>query len=478
MSAAPESAESGAAAEAPSFDFESAFDRLAGARCRVERIMLVGLERTKRSVVEAELLRVKGARTLEEIRDAALEAYGELMALDVFDAVDVVLGEGKTPDSCTVVARFREKSMLRLHAGTYVQGVEGSVQTSLNLTNPLGYAEQVSVGAEYGSQSSSEFHLALTKPKPWGKPLLADVRLHQLGHNYQRWSSYAELLRGGQVTLSSEDGQHAVSHELGWRRLSDPGRSASRAVLGQLGDSMLSAVKYVRRAECFDDLAFPTKGWGFRSESQLAGLGADASLLRFAKQHFTGKAAFAVAPGAALTVSAEAGVLLPWGAGGWRKPSPISDRFFLGGTGAGALRGFAQKGVGPSDARRPSAEAGAGGEESPRRLRQRDALGGDLFCSLVAAVNFQLPSESLRAAGIHGHVFVNGGSMVGLAGGGRPFQQAWHEFATTFRWSVGAGIVWPTTIGRLELNVCQVLAKQPFDQPRTGLQFGFVPPAW
>ena len=143
----------------------------------------------------------------------------------------------------------------------------GSVQTSLNLTNPLGYAEQVgearwrrhtgrgasppatadavasaaarllpgrglqpwlrdaclgshsppaaacrslsclqvSVGAEYGSQSSSEFHLALTKPKPWGKPLLADVRLHQLGHNYQRWSSYAELLRGGQVTLSRWD---------------------------------------------------------------------------------------------------------------------------------------------------------------------------------------------------------------------------------------------------------------------------------
>ena len=191
----------------------------------------------------------------------------------------------------------------------------------------------------------------------------------------------------------------------------------------------------------------------------------------------------------------------------------------------------------------PVAQAGAGGEESPRRLRQRDALGGDLFCSLVAAVNFQLPSESLRAvregraahvrgsitsnnqphqsprgasssvlpcsgcrgahgeatasrprlchhmqpsrpslynrlwhprprfcerrprwlppstavsstqppvfpfnhscqqtqAGIHGHVFVNGGSMVGLAGGGRPFQQAWHEFATTFRWSVVRG---------------------------------------
>ena len=41
----------------------------------------------------------------------------------------------------------------------------------------------------------------------------------------------------------------------------------------------------------------------------------------------------------------------------------------------------------------------------------------------------------------------------------------------------GAGIVWPTRIGKLELNACQVLTKQPFDKARVGLQFGFVPPA-
>ena len=76
------------------FDFEAAFQRLAGTPCKVERIMLVGLQRTKAGVVQAELLRVKGARTLEEIRDAALEAYESLMALDVFDGVDLVVAEG------------------------------------------------------------------------------------------------------------------------------------------------------------------------------------------------------------------------------------------------------------------------------------------------------------------------------------------------------------------------------------------------
>jgi hypothetical protein len=42
----------------------------------------------------------------------------------------------------------------------------------------------------------------------------------------------------------------------------------------------------------------------------------------------------------------------------------------------------------------------------------------------------------------------------------------------------GAGIVWPTRIGKLELNACQVLTKQPYDKARVGLQFGFVPPAF
>lgn len=78
----------------------------------------------------------------------------------------------------------------------------GSVETSVNLTNPLGYAEQVSLGVEYGTQATNVYTLALTKPKPLGRSLLADVRLHQQVHSCQTWSSYVELVRGGAVTLS------------------------------------------------------------------------------------------------------------------------------------------------------------------------------------------------------------------------------------------------------------------------------------
>ena len=42
----------------------------------------------------------------------------------------------------------------------------------------------------------------------------------------------------------SQDGQHAVAYELGWRTLSDPSRRASLPVRQQLGDHLKSAVSY------------------------------------------------------------------------------------------------------------------------------------------------------------------------------------------------------------------------------------------
>ena len=457
----------------PEFDFSETYHRVKDAPCRVERIRLEGLERTKRSVVVPALLRlVQREGTLDEIKEAALEAWDELRDLDIFEAVDVVLDQGskvlhrcclwscllpcahpvdargspksgrrkgvlwaragawpigaqrlpaaaarlrvrrswfldqQSQQDVIIVARFQERGMVRLHAGTYVQGTEGapladaqqqrsrpvavagggcrrrqqrqlclrgacrgavapdacstgvgqplrcpcprrprhqcrpltahpthpplpagSVETSLNLTNPLGHAEQISLGAEYGTQSTNVYTLSATKPvrlPAWataagggaggssgvaingrqaGVPAVADLRLHQLFHDYGRWSSYSELLRGGVATLTrwagadrrgwrgsrvpvgawqlggrlarglagvqepalsaaaaekhcgagrqlmpaprsppaalllarhSGDGRRALSYELAWRRLSDPGRAASRAVLSQV----------------------------------------------------------------------------------------------------------------------------------------------------------------------------------------------------------------------------------------------------
>lgn len=79
---------------APPADFETTFDRLKDVPCRPTKLTLVGLERTDRELVRKELLRVRDARTLDEVKDAVLDAYTDLMSLGIFDVVDIVIDQG------------------------------------------------------------------------------------------------------------------------------------------------------------------------------------------------------------------------------------------------------------------------------------------------------------------------------------------------------------------------------------------------
>lgn len=75
----------------PDYDFESSFERLKDSACFPARLTILGLKRTNKHLVMRELLRVKNAQTLDEIKDAVVAAYQDLMALEIFDAVDIVI---------------------------------------------------------------------------------------------------------------------------------------------------------------------------------------------------------------------------------------------------------------------------------------------------------------------------------------------------------------------------------------------------
>jgi hypothetical protein len=64
-----------------------------------------------------------------------------------------------------------------------------------------------------------------------------------------------------------------------------------------------------------------------RASAELAGVGLDAHLLRFAKAQAAAAVALPLGvAGAALTLRGELGVLLPWGRGFASRPTCISDR--------------------------------------------------------------------------------------------------------------------------------------------------------
>lgn len=280
--------------------------------------------------------------------------------------------------------------------------------------------------------------------------------------------------------MSTNDGSHSLSYEFGWQRLTNPSLTASRSIAAQLGDRMKSALTYTFAVNEFDNPVFPRSGWGLRASTEVAGLGPQQSdiFLRFIKPQIFTQLAFPVGDTAALHLEGAAGMLLPWG-GSRRSSSPsyhsLSDRFYVGGIGNYGLRGFHFRGVGPTDARRPRSPSTSASDEGALDTNV-DSLGGNFFCSALAALRFDLPfGEGFKAVGLRGQVFWNCGNVSQLSTLASRRDDAWDNFLKTFRFSIGAGIVWPTAFGKLEVNVCQILKANEMDQIKNGFQFGITP---
>lgn len=164
---------------------------------------------------------------------------------------------------------------------------------------------------------------------------------------------------------------------------------------------------------------------------------------------------------AALNFGVSGGVIFPWGNGFLNKPSSLPERFFLGGDfspvctlgGPATVWGFKTRGLGPTEPRRHVRD---NSNQESSESSGRDFIGGDLAVSAFADISFDLPLRWLRERGVHGHVFAGAGNVAKLSE--NEFRKfSFQRFFESFRSSVGAGIVIPTKIFRLEVS-CIILS--------------------
>jgi len=157
----------------------------------------------------------------------------------------------------------------------------------------------------------------------------------------------------------------------------------------------------------------------------------------------------------ALNLGISAGVVFPWGSGFSSMPSPLPERFFLGGNlspvctlgGPTSLWGFRTRGLGPTEPRRQFRSNPA----NENTDSGRDHLGGDLALAVFADFSFDFPSKWLSAKGIHGHFFASAGNVEKLTENAyRNFSL--RKFTESFRSSVGVGVVIPTNLFRMEVS--------------------------
>lgn len=465
--------------------FEIVFERLSKGTVsiRVHDVIIEGNSKTKDTFIEAEVEALKNATSVQELLQAASLLNARLHSLEIFDAVNIILDSGppELPNTANVIVQVVEaKNPLAGNFGIFTKPETRSwtLEGTLKLRNLFGYGDIWDVLGSFGWDQASELSAGVTLPRFRGLSTPSSARISLLSQDWMKMSSYKERLMGLSLGLYSTT-HHDLSYTLGWRTLTDPSQMASKSVRMQLGHSLLSSLKYTFRIDNRDSSLRPTRGWAFASNTQIAGLTPDSRSLRFLRQEFDLR--FALPLGfyrAALNFGLSAGVMFPWGSGFMNRSLPISERFFLGGQsssvctlgGPTTLLGFKTRGLGPSEPRRVI--VGDSGDESAVTSPERDFLGGDLALTAFADLSFNLPLKLLTDAGIHGHVFGCTGNLTKLSKiefGSSSLK----KFGESFRSTVGAGVIIPTKLFRMEINYCYIMKQLENDRGKTGIQFSF-----
>ncbi|XP_076940763.1 uncharacterized protein LOC143610075 [Bidens hawaiensis] len=452
---------------------------------RVHDVLIKGNNKTKESLIEAEIQALKTATSVQELLQAATIANARLQKLEIFDAVNITLDSGppELPGTSNVVVEVVEaKNPLTGDIGIFTkpEARSWSLEGSLKFKNLFGYGDLWDGSLSYGWDQTSEVSAGVSLPRFMRlfTPVMARVSL--LSQDWLKFSSYKEQSLGLSLGLLSTK-HHDLAYNLSWRTLTDPSQMASRSIRRQLGHGLLSHLKYTFKIDKRNSPLRPTKGFAFVSASQVGGLYPDYRSLRFIRQEFDLRYALPLGfARAALSFGVAGGVLFPWGNEFKNRPTSLPDRFFLGGNsspvctlgGPTSLLGFKTRGLGPSD---PKWEVKPNSEDANSDTSERDFLGGDLAVTAFADLSFDLPLKVLRDSNIHAHAFACAGSLTKLTENAfRDF--SFQKYKDSFRSSAGFGLIVPTKLFRMEVNYCYILRQHEHDRAKTGVQFSFSSP--
>ncbi|KAJ9539818.1 hypothetical protein OSB04_026324 [Centaurea solstitialis] len=449
---------------------------------RVHDVIIKGNNKTKESLIEAEVQALRTATSMQELLQAATIANARLQKLGIFDSVNVTLDSGPAdlPGTSNVIVEVVEsKNWVTGDVGVFTkpEARSWSIEGALKLKNILGHGDIWDGSLSYGWDQASEVSTGVSLPRFMKLVNPVTARLSLLSQDWLKFSSYKEQALGLSLGLLSTR-NHDLAYNLSWRTLTDPSQMASKSVRSQLGHNLLSDLKYTFKIDRRNSHLRPTRGFAFVSTTQLGGIFPDYRSARFIRQEFDLRYALPLGfARAALNFGVAGGVTFPWGSGFSNRPLSFTDRFFLGGNsspvcslgGPTSILGFKTRGVGPSEPRREV------GQKSENAGSERDFLGGDLAVTGFADLSFDLPLKVLRNSNIHGHAFASVGSVVKLTE--NSFRDlSFQKYRDSFRSSAGIGLIVPTKLFRMEVNYCYILRQLEHDRAKTGVQFSFSPP--
>jgi outer membrane protein insertion porin family len=425
-----------------------------GPRAYIERIDITGNTRTLDEVIRRELRLYEGDAYNRILVDRGRR---RLVALDFFEKVDIKEEPGSASDRLVLIVEVVEKSTgsLNLSIGySTSEGVIGAI--GVTERNLLGRGQNVRLNTQL-SWKRQQVDFGFTEPYFLGMPLSAGFDLFATRSDDSDTSSYSSTRLGGALRTGfriDEFQSLSFRYSLTRREIEiDDNERASPAILDSAGVTWKSAIATAYLYDDLDNPNKPTKGFRFRSQVEIAGLGGDVyyASIDNSAYYFTPL----MFDGVILKLEGNAGHMVPLTS----DDIPVQDRFFKG---ADSFRGFYRAGVGP---------------------RMTDAYGGDDaiggYTYAIGTVEVTFPLGLPEEFGLDGAVFTDFGTVFNAPedtltenqdplcvddGDPDPNESCTVDDSPALRASVGAGLIWQSPFGPLRFDVAYPFLKTDYDR--------------
>ena len=399
-----------------------------GSRVFVDQVEISGNVRTLDEVIRREVLLLEGdAFNTSKLR----RSRQRIRNLGFFERVNVENKPGTSPDRTVVDISVSERSTGEVSLGAGFSSTNGPIaDIGLKERNLLGRGQYFNLALQVGAKVD-QIDLSFTEPYFLDREVAAGFDLFRTARDLQEESSFDKESIGFGLHARysvSEKMSQSWKYTLREDDVSDVPSDASAAIKEQEGDFVTSSIGHRLFFDTRDSRRSPTDGYFVELENTLAGFGGDSQYLR---NQVRSTKFIEIIDGWIMNLGGAGGHILGIG-----DDIRIIDRFFLGGT---FLRGFEQSGVGPRD------------------LITNDAVGGNWFYRGSVGLTFPLglPNEF----GIEGRVFSDAGSL-----GENDSSIASITDTGSLRMSVGAGLLWSSPLGPMNLDFARAIIKESFDQ--------------
>lgn len=405
-------------------------------RVFIERIDISGNVRTLDKVIRREMLVVEGdpfnkskiARSEQRIRD-----------LNFFESVAFDVRPGSAPDKTIIDIKVAEKSTGEISIGAGFSTSEGVIgDVGLRERNLLGKGQDLRFSALV-SGNSTRFDIGFTEPYFLNRDVSSGFNLFKREYRSRYSRRYDEERTGGNLFVNyplSERWRQTLKYRIDRSEISDLPSDASLFLRQQEGERTTSAVSQRLSYDSRDSRLYPTEGYNFWLETELAGLGFDS-------KHVSAVSGissyFSLTDGVVLNLLGEGGAIRGYG----DEDVEVNERFSLGGP--SSFRGFEKYGVGP------------------REIDTYDAGGGNLFYRGTAEVMF--PLNMFGDLGLRGSVFTDVGSLWDIDDDDLSIVDE-----GSLRASSGVGVSWHSPFGPIGIYYAQPWLKEDYDQEK---QFEF-----